>query len=251
MALPEEAIPLDEAALLIAASGNRGLDVARELRRLDELAASLEPGTDATAVCRLLFGTLKLRGDLRHYDDPRNSYLHLVLRRRLGIPITLSVLLMEIGRRWSLGLEGVGMPGHFLVRDPTQPDLFIDAFSGGRRLDEAACMRLMAASPGDIPPGALDPVGTRTIVARMLANLDRSFRRRLDQGGVRWVTRMRSAIPGLPLPDRVSIAESLSSLGYHDEAATFLEELAGGADVPPEVAQALRARVTGLMARLN
>ena len=108
----EPDLALDEAALVIAAQANPELDVGGQLRRLDELAASL-PEAGVASLCRGLFGELGLRGDTKHYDDPRNSYLDQVLNRRLGIPISLSVLLIEIGRRQGLVLEGVGMPGHF------------------------------------------------------------------------------------------------------------------------------------------
>ena len=81
------------------------------------MAAQIGPA-DTGEVCRFVFETLGVRGDLQTYDDPRNSYLDQVLDRRLGIPISISVLLMEIGRRCGVPLEGVGMPGHFLLRDP-------------------------------------------------------------------------------------------------------------------------------------
>jgi regulator of sirC expression with transglutaminase-like and TPR domain len=147
-------------------------------------------------VCRFVFETLGVRGDQKTYDDPRNSYLDQVLDRRLGIPISISVLVMEIGRRCGVALEGVGMPGHFLLRDPGQPDLLIDAFSGGRRLDHAACAELLRAVAGaevQLLDGYLAPVGPRAIVVRMLANLDQSFRTRDDKEGLRWVTRCEPA----------------------------------------------------------
>jgi regulator of sirC expression with transglutaminase-like and TPR domain len=253
MALPEEEIPLDQAALLIAAEADPSVDAAAQLSRLDEVAAQIGVA-DTEGVCRLLFETLGLRGDDQNYDDPRNSYLNQVLTRRLGIPISLAVLLIEIGRRCGVRLEGVGMPGHFLVRDPAQPTLLIDAFAGGRRLDHAACARLLrvSARPGlELGADMLAPVGSRAIVSRMLANLDHSFRRREDRDGLRWVNRLRAAIPGLPLAERIAVGDDLAMLGCYDEASTLLMEAAGGPGLSPEAAQALLVRARAVLAPLN
>jgi regulator of sirC expression with transglutaminase-like and TPR domain len=250
---PEEAIPLDEAALLIAAQADRALDVPAQLARLDHLAAQIGPA-DTERVCQFVFGTLGVRGDEQNYDDPRNSYLDQVLDRALGIPISLSVLLIEIGRRCRVPLEGVGMPGHFLVRDPARPDLLIDAFSGGRRLDRVDCARLLQTVAGtevELQAGHLAPVGARAILLRMLANLDQSFRRRGDKGGVRWVTRLRSAIPGQSLADRVAQADTLAKLGSLEEAAALLEEVAHHPGATAEVARGLQVRARGLLAPFN
>jgi regulator of sirC expression with transglutaminase-like and TPR domain len=250
---PEGEIPLDEASFVIAAQAEPDLDVAAQVARLDDLAAPLGRAT-TERVCGLVFGTLGFRGDHETYDDPRNSYLNRVLDRRLGIPITLSVLLIEVGRRCGVHLEGVGMPGHFLVRDPDQPDLLIDAFSGGDRLDPAACAELLHTVVGPevaLQPALLAPVGTRAILARMLANLDQSFRRREDRDGARWATRLRAALPGLPTVERIAMAESLAGLGCHAEAASLLEELANRPGESAVAAQSLRTRARGLLAPFN
>jgi regulator of sirC expression with transglutaminase-like and TPR domain len=254
MALPEEALPLDEAALIIAAGADPGLDVSAELVRLDELASRQRGIADTEQVCHLVFTTLGLRGDTRTYDDPRNSYLHEVLDRRLGIPISLSVLLMEIGRRCGVALEGVGMPGHFLVRDPDRPDLLIDAFSGGRRLNHAECARLIHAVTGEaieLSGDMLATVGSRAILARMLANLDHSFRRRSDRNGVRWVTGLRAAIPGLSMAERMALTDGLAGLGCYEEAAGHLEEMARSPGMSPADVHALRTRARELVAPFN
>jgi regulator of sirC expression with transglutaminase-like and TPR domain len=250
---PEGEIPLDEAALLIGAMADETVDIPAQLARLDELAAQIGPGGTGE-VCRFVFETLGVRGDHETYDDPRNSYLDQVLDRRLGIPISLSVLLMEIGRRCGVRLEGVGMPGHFLVRDPGEPDLLIDAFSGGRRLDHAACAELLRAVAGaevQLLPGYFAPVGSRSILARMLANLDHSFRRRDDKGGIHWVTRLRAAIPGQSMADRVALADTFAGLGHVDEAAALLEELAQHPGTPVGAVRTLRVRARGLLAPYN
>lgn len=253
MTHPEAEIPLDEAALLIAAQADPDLDVTSQLRRLDQLAAQLGPA-DVDAVCSFLFETLGVRGDVETYDDPLNSYIDKVLDRRVGIPISISVLLIEIGRRCGVRLSGVGMPGHFLVRDPEQPDLLIDAFAGGKRLDRAACHRLLQSFAGaeiDLPDAMLASVGTRTILTRMLTNLDNSFRRRGDMQSVLWATHMRAAIPGQTLAEHVALADSLASLGFHADAAKLLEASSRSPGLSREAVRTLRARTRALLARYN
>jgi regulator of sirC expression with transglutaminase-like and TPR domain len=250
---PETEIPLDQGALLIAAVGDRSFEVANGLAELDRLADQVD-GDGCASVCRLVFETLGMRGDHQTYDDPDNSYLHRVISRRMGIPITLSVLLIEIGRRCGVPLEGVGMPGHFLVRDPSDPDLLIDAFSGGQRLDRAGCARLMQSvlGPGlEFHEAMLRPTGPRAILARMLANLDAGFRRRLDLEGCRWVTRLRIAIPDIPFRDRVALANGLATMGYYEDAAAMLEMLATESGTSIEAADALRSRARHLISRFN
>jgi regulator of sirC expression with transglutaminase-like and TPR domain len=246
-------VPLDEAALLIAAHANPALDVAGELARLDDLAVRVdEASTDG--VCRLLFETLRLRGNRKHYDDPRNSFLDQVLDRRLGIPISLSVLLIEVGRRCGQTLEGVGMPGHFLVRDTASPDLLIDAFAGGQRLDHAACQRLLHAIGGPditLVPTMLAPAGRRATLARMLANLDHVYRGRADVRSLLWVTRLRVSIPELSVAERASLANGLADLGCYSEAADLLDELAADSAFDDEIVDRLRTRSTAVRARLN
>jgi regulator of sirC expression with transglutaminase-like and TPR domain len=250
---PETEIPLDEAALLIAAMADVSVDVSAQLARLDDVAAQIG-SADTREVCRFVFETLGVRGDRETYDDPRNSYLDQVLDRRLGIPISISVLLMEIGRRCGVPFEGVGMPGHFLLRDPREPDILIDAFSGGQRLDHAACaelLRTVAGAEVELLPAYLAPTGPRSILARMLANLDHSFRRRDDKEGGRRVTRLRAAIPGQPLSDQIAIADSFARLDCLDEAAALFEELARLPGIPVDVVRGLQARARGLLAPYN
>jgi regulator of sirC expression with transglutaminase-like and TPR domain len=251
LARADEEIPLDEAALIIAAQGDPTLDETAQLSRLDNMATQVGRA-DAEHVYRFVFETLGVKGDDRTYDDPQNSYLHRVLDRRLGIPISLSVLLIEIGRRCGVALEGVGMPGHFLVRNPARPDVLIDAFSGGRRLTHTDCARLLYdVARQELTDTMLAPVGPRAILARMLANLDQSFRRRRDQNGLRWVTRLRAAIPGLPFADRIALAEGLAGLGCYDDALTLLDELAASPGTSTGDARAIRARARGMLAPFN
>jgi regulator of sirC expression with transglutaminase-like and TPR domain len=195
---PEATLPLDEAALLIAAHAHPGLDVAAQLDRIDGLAAQVgEPTLDG--VRRLLFRDLGFAGNETDYYDPRNSYLDDVLDRRTGIPITLAVVMLELGRRLGVPLSGVSMPGHFLVRDKVDPDVFVDPFAGGLLLDEAGCrLRFHGVHGPDatFDEAFLRPVGRVAIVGRMLANLELIAARRGDLAMQVWVLGLRSGLPG-------------------------------------------------------
>ena len=122
--VPDERIDLARAALLIAAEEYPALDVARYLARLDELAGEVAPrlaearsAAERVAVLnRFLFAEQGFAGNREHYEDPRNSFLNEVLDRCAGIPITLSLVYMEVARRAGVEVDGVGFPGHFLVK---------------------------------------------------------------------------------------------------------------------------------------
>jgi regulator of sirC expression with transglutaminase-like and TPR domain len=249
VARPEEDVPLDEAALLIAAHGEPGLDVGHQLGRLDELAGTC-PAPDLDALVRHLFDDHGFRGNTENYADPGNSYLHAVMDRRLGIPITLSVLTIEVARRLDVALVGVGMPGHFLVRHLGDPPVFLDPFSGGRRLDEAGCEAIFRRLGGSGPwqPSYVDSVGPRAILNRMLVNLQGLFL----PGRLRpaaWVLELRLAIPGLPRAERRGLARALGSIGRFDAAGAVLEGLAES--LPESEGDELRAEALGFRARLN
>ena len=136
-------ISLAEGALLIAAEEYEDLDVAEYLQRIDAMGAALRQRlredistSDAlVALNRYIFEELGFSGNADDYYDPRNSYLNDVIERKLGIPITLSVVYIEIGRRIGLPLQGVSFPSHFLVtcalRDGT---VVLDPFAGGASL---------------------------------------------------------------------------------------------------------------------
>jgi regulator of sirC expression with transglutaminase-like and TPR domain len=191
MARDEAEIDLARACLLIAEDAYPGLDVDGYLGEIERFAARLRarllPGESAedrvVALNRFLFDDLGFSGNADHYYDPRNSYLNEVLDRRTGIPITLSVLYMEIGRRVGLALEGVSFPGHFLVRLRLRGAMLVlDPFSGGEALSEADLReRLKRVIPegatGGVPVGELpldsflEPAGKRQILARLLRNL--------------------------------------------------------------------------------
>lgn len=248
---PEDELPLGEAALLISAAANPSLDVASELDRLEQVASHAR-GQGVEAVCRLVFEEMGVRGDRDTYDDPQNSFLDRVLDRRRGIPISISVLLIELGARCGVELEPVGMPGHFLVRDPARPNELIDGFDGGRRLDVPGAERLLRSLTGTMSRLTSDML-TRTprhsVLARMLANLDRSYERREDIAALRWVSELRLRLPDAPAGDRTQLASRLAVLGRWDAAARVLEEVAGLLDGPAR--DRVQVEALSLRARLN
>jgi len=191
MARDEAEIDLARACLMIAEDAYPGLDIDGYLGEIERFAVRLRgrlpPGESAeeriVALNRFLFDELGFTGNADHSYAPRNSYLNEVLDRRTGIPITLSVLYMEIGRRIGLPLEGVSFPGHFLVRLPMRGAMLVlDPFSGGEALSEADLReRLQRVIPegatGGVPVAELpldsflEPASKRQILARLLRNL--------------------------------------------------------------------------------
>jgi regulator of sirC expression with transglutaminase-like and TPR domain len=253
VALPDDEIPLDEAALLIAAQARPDLDVGDQLSRLDDLAAGC-PEATFDGLARYLFVDLGFRGNPDHYQDPDNSYLDQVLQRRVGIPISLSVLTMEVGRRLGVEVDGVGMPGHFLVRHraadvPLSGAAFLDPFGGGRRLDAEGCRAIFTGLGGsDWDDSYLAPVGPRVILTRMLLNLQGLFLPS-DLRSAAWVLELRLTIPGLPVPERLGLARALGSLAHFGSAAAELDRVAD--ELPSEEAAEVRAESRALRAREN
>ena len=183
-------MPLDRGAFLIAAAFDPDLDVEREISVLDALAQGaarrfsddLEPLAAVNELNEYLFDHVCFGGNDADYYDPCNSLLHEVLRRRLGIPITLSVVYIETGRRLGVPLRGVGMPGHFLVRHDAEPSLYIDPFHRGALLSEEECAEWLRRTSGPVrwEPAFLAPVTDRAILARMLRNLSAVWVKRDD-----------------------------------------------------------------------
>lgn len=248
---PEADLPLDEAALLIAAHAYPDLDVGAQLARLDDLAAGC-PAATVDGLRRHLFDDLGFSGNTRRYGDPRNSLLNDVMDRRVGIPISLSVLTMEVGRRLGLSLVGVGMPGHFLVRHEGGDGEVLDPFGGGRVLDADDCAALFRAVHGPGPtfgPQMLATAGPRTILVRMLANLRQLYLSAGNAQASGWVYRLRATVPPETPADRADLARALASLGRFTEAAETLDVLAEL--VPGPGGQQARARAVSLRALLN
>jgi regulator of sirC expression with transglutaminase-like and TPR domain len=181
--LPDSAIPLAEAALLMACEEYPQLEVSPYLDKLDEMAdmaqKSLSDGDSPVQTIEkintLLFETLGFRGASEDYYDPRNSFFNDVLDRRVGIPITLSTVYLEVARRLKFPIVGVGMPGHFIVKFATREDeFFLDPFNRGEILTREDCQRRLHDMYGDsleFHDRLLGRVTNRQILWRMLNNL--------------------------------------------------------------------------------
>lgn len=183
VACDESTLELDRAALLIAAGEYPHLNVEEYLAELDafaEMARALDdvfadPLVRIMRLSNLLFDELQFRGNAEKYYDARNSFLNDVIDRRLGLPITLSVLMIEVGRRIGLKLFGVGMPGHFMAKySDNEQEIFVDPFHGGRIVNEERCHEMileMYQGQMKFHPSFLYAVGKKQILTRMLQNL--------------------------------------------------------------------------------
>lgn len=184
-------VRVEDVAILLAKEANPLLDEHALRRALDGLGAEalIRRGLRSTAerdgriLAELLYDELGFDGERDDYFNPDNSYLDKVLLRRRGIPISLSVLTMAIGERAGMEIEGVGFPGHFLVRVGGPDGVYQDPFNGGDLLDGHGLRKLAAQFLGAemaLHPSYLEPVDCLTITIRMLANLKNAHRRRGD-----------------------------------------------------------------------
>jgi regulator of sirC expression with transglutaminase-like and TPR domain len=189
---PEPKIDFAHAALLIAAEEYPDLDVPNYISRLDALGDALmarlgaEPGPEDArdALNGLLYDEEGFHGNTKDYYDPRNSFLNEVLDRRTGIPITLSAVYIEVAERAGIPIEGVSLPGHFIVRLRTpEGGLLVDPFHSGVTLSEEDCQkRLDRIYDGKmkLSPAMLESCGPRSMLARMLRNLKVIYVKRGD-----------------------------------------------------------------------
>jgi len=183
MLASREPVPLARGALLIAKEEYPDLNVDHYVDRLSELAREAEPivsaGNDTVEKVQLLshflFEQKGFEGNRDAFSDPRNSFLNDVIERRLGIPITLSVIYLEVGRGLGLNLYGVSFPTHFLVKAVDERgELLIDPFSGGIILTLEQVKAKLAEiyrQPVELHPAMLKSAGARQILVRMLRNL--------------------------------------------------------------------------------
>jgi regulator of sirC expression with transglutaminase-like and TPR domain len=170
--------------------------MAREARRY--LGSSLE--SQVSGLCRYLFHEMGFHGNRAEYYDPRNSYLNDVLDRQAGIPITLSVIAMAVGRRLGMRVDGVGLPGHFVaVASDEDRQVFFDPFHDGRRLSPDDCSELIKQSAGldiEATPELLRPASTGAVVTRMLTNLKGCYLRASQfKRATRVIRRLRQIAP--------------------------------------------------------
>lgn len=179
----------------------------RQLDDLAEAAARVIGGGDgsarAQALAEFLFQEQGFHGNRTEYDDPRNSFLNEVLARRLGLPISLSALFVHLGQQLGLPVQGVGMPGHFIV-GVTAPEgaRYLDPFHGGAPLTREQCLELVRQATGyqgRFDPRWLTPTPPRDIVARMLNNLRNVYSQAEDWShALRVIERLRELQPDEP-----------------------------------------------------
>lgn len=196
--IERDPVPLDEAALALAEEEYPRLEAEEYLVRLDRLANRVRVKAPPARAATLLHGLRKVlfeeegyRGNELDYSDPRNSFLNEVVDRRVGLPITLCILYMEVARRAGLTLQGVGYPGHFLAKYVSQggAEVFVDPFHGGEMLSADECVARYRARTGgrDLDRRYLAGVPPRQILARMLYNLKRTYLERRDDVRAWWV----------------------------------------------------------------
>jgi regulator of sirC expression with transglutaminase-like and TPR domain len=244
MKLQEADLELDRATLYLAGEADSGLDVDNSLSRIDEIAAQIRaqlsdsPGQQeiADALNIYLFQQLGYSGNPDDYYNPDNSFLHRVLETRIGIPITLSVLYMEVGRRLGLACRGVGLPGHFVV-SLEDLGLYLDPYNSGGLLSSADCRRMVEdlfGSQINWQEDFLSPCTKRDILYRMLNNLKMIYIRSRDYPkAIGALERM-----GLTSPSVADLHKELSwcylQLGEHQLAIRQLETYLRVAEDPSD-----------------
>ena len=240
--LEEDLFPLDRAALAIPLEDYPTVDIDACLRELDRLAASADmlagnnrdPLNLLGCLNEVIFVQEGLRGNTEDYYDPRNSFLNEVLDRKLGIPISLSIIYMEVARRISLPILGVGLPGHFIVKYEGQNRrVLVDPFNQGRFLTEDQCQELLDRVYGGsvtVQPAFLQPMEKKAIISRMLFNLKGIYYQKEDYyRALSIVERILLLNPGIPseIRDRGLLymhtslfAKALADLEHYLEVAT-------------------------------
>lgn len=254
----EEELDLGRAALLVAKEEYPQLPVERYLTRLDALAEEVRdhlggepaPPVVLRELTEVLFTRHGFQGNREEYYDHRNSFLNEVLDRKLGIPLTLGVVVMEVGRRLDLPLEGVNFPGHFLVRAPGEAmNLLVDPFEGGRILFEDQTQELLDRVYGGmvrVQPGFLEPVGPRQVLARLLRNLKGIYLNEEDgPRAVAVLERLLLLEPDAPAELR-DMGTLLARMGRTTEAREPLERYLA---VAPDTGDA--RRIASLLDRLR
>ena len=262
----DASIDLATAALAIARTEYPALDVLHYLARLEKLAERVRgrmrsnPTARETLAMlnRVLFDEEGLRGNRHDYYDPRNSFLNDVLDRKLGIPITLSVVYMDVARRVGFPMAGTGMPGHFLLKhyDVMAGEIIIDPYNRGRIVSEAECQqRLNEIYSGELElrPEYLQAVTHREILTRMLNNLRQVyFTKRNFTKGLVILDLLLAIPPANPelLRERGLVRLSLEQyLGAARDLGSYLKACPNAADAE-DVAETLDM-LRQLLARLN
>jgi regulator of sirC expression with transglutaminase-like and TPR domain len=253
-------LPLLEATLQIAAEEHETIDVLAQIARVETIGAEAKrrvsalsnPFARLDAVRILLFEELGFKGNVDDFDDPRNSYIDDVLERKLGIPLTLSILVIEVARCAGIEAEGVGLPGHFIVRvEEDGRRLLIDPFHGGHIITVEDCKDLVVRTTGRASlfrKDSLDTATPRAMLTRLLLNLKRI---QLAQGdyirALAVVERLLVIAPGdaKEIRDRGLL---LAHLGQSGAAMQDLESYLALAPEAPDV-ESVRGRLAWIQKR--
>jgi regulator of sirC expression with transglutaminase-like and TPR domain len=208
---PESDLDLTTAALAIAQEEYPTLDPDHAWAQLAALAEEVRSRLPAApyplkiiqAINQVLYSEHHFRGNADHYYDPRNSFLNDVLDRRLGIPITLALVYLDIARRIDFPMVGIGMPGHFLIRPEFEAaGIFVDAFNQGEILFEQDCEALLSQiyqRPITLQTHFLEPVTAKPFLARMLNNLKQIYLNQSEfQKGIACCDRILLLFPDHP-----------------------------------------------------
>ena len=232
---PDDAVDLARCALIVGRIIEPDLDPQPFLAELDQMGAAMaarlpSPAGGAGALVEAVAGLFREEGwsgDEEDYYNPANSYLHQVLQRRRGIPITLSLLYLEVARRAGLTVQGVGAPGHFLVkfRDGDR-DRFLDPYHGGVEVSGEA-LRARLRPWADASGRSLEPllvgVTKRQMLARILANLKGAYLRQRDYPGALAATEHLLAMSPWALEEMRDRGFLHSKLRHYDSALADLE----------------------------
>lgn len=179
-ALPDDRMDLEHGSFLIARYAYPGLDVAAYSRQLDEMAQEVRDRIGPRAsgeetvktLNRYLFTEQGFKGNTKNYYEVDNTYLNRVIDRRTGIPISLSIVYLLIGKRLRLPVHGIGMPGHFLVKyESDRYKIFVDCFNGGALLTEKNCQRFLTEAGYGFDERYLQHSPVRAILSRLIKNL--------------------------------------------------------------------------------
>ena len=188
----DQDINLAKAALYLSQAEYPYLDIEAYLDKLEQIAHKIEPKLPSTryplkviqVINHHLYQELKFRGNNENYYDPRNSFLNHVIDRRLGIPISLAVVYLDIAKRLNFPMVGIGMPGHFIIRpDFEDAGIFVDVFNQGEILFPQDCeakLQQLYQQPVKLKPEFLNSVSNRQILSRMLRNLKQIYLHQRD-----------------------------------------------------------------------
>ncbi|MBE9040921.1 SirB1 family protein [Oscillatoriales cyanobacterium LEGE 11467] len=255
---PDDRIDLALAALCIAQEEYPELDIEAYLNTLDTMAAEVREQLPAElyplrvirCINRYLYEDLGFAGNRDDYYDPRNSFLNEVIERRTGIPIALSLLYLEIAKRIEFPMEGIGMPGHFLIRPVfEESQIYVDAFNGGEVLFPEDCRERLSQvfqQPVELRSEFFQPVSSRQFLARMLTNLKGIYLSCLH------VTKALGAIDRILLlfPDAPIEVRDRGLLYYHlDRLGQAKQDLERYLELQPQAEDAVR--IAGLLDRLQ